>query len=83
MNCACDHASGVAENVPVPGGNPGDPDGGWLPQTCSGIRHPGLAAAAIAASREFADCPAESSYSPRSPATIGQIRPIVVWLPLG
>ena len=40
---------------------------------------PSRPARAIAASRERApaDCPAATSYSPRSPAKIGQIRPIV------
>ena len=34
-NCACDHASGVADSVPSPLGKPGVPDGGWSSHTCS------------------------------------------------
>ncbi len=79
-NWACDQASGVAENVPVPGAKPGLPDGGKASQTCSGSRYPSLPVAAIAASRLAADRPAASSYSPRSPAKMGQIRPMVDWL---
>ena len=83
MNCAWVHANGVAENVGVPGANPAVPDGGFWSQTCSGSIPPSLATSAIEASCCAAPCPAASSYSPRSPAKIGQTRPIVVWLPGG
>ena len=47
-NWACDQASGVADSVPSPTGNPGLPPGGKsAPQTCSGSRYPSLAAEAI------------------------------------
>src|SRR4051794_37010053 len=64
-NCACDHTSGVAENVPSPFGKPGVPDGGFWSQTCSGSISPSLPDAAIAASRAAAEWPDASSYSPR------------------
>jgi hypothetical protein len=63
--------------VPSPREKPGDPDGGFSSQTCSGIIPPSFAAPAIAARCAFAERPASSSYSPRSPAKIGQMRPIV------
>src|SRR4051794_25122030 len=81
MNCACDQASGVAEKVPSPRGKPGSPEGGNWSHTCSGSIAPSLPAAAIAARRlEGEPEPASNSYSPRSPAKMGQMRPIVVLL---
>ena len=57
MNCAWLQARGVAENVGVPGANPGWPEGGFWSHTCSGIKPLELAAAAIACS----DAPAALS----------------------
>ena len=50
MNWACVQASGVAENVGVPGTKPSVPAGGCRSQTCSGSMAPGPAARAIVAS---------------------------------
>src|SRR5215213_7981693 len=78
---ACDHASGVAEKVPSPSGKPAPPAGGKSgAQTCSGSISPSFAADAMFAShvRAAAELPVSSSYSPRSPPKIGQLRPIVV-----
>ncbi len=73
-NCACVHASGVAERVPLPAGS----DAGALPsQACSGSISPSLAVLAIVRRCGRASPPASSSYSPRSPASSGHTRPSV------
>ena len=63
-----------------PRGKPAEPEGGNWSHTCSAIMWPGPAVAAIEPSRPRADArsPLSSSYSPRSPAKIGQMRPMVV-----
>ena len=75
---ACDHASGVAENVASPGVKPARPDGARASHTCSGIIPSSFAAPATALRNEAAGRPADSSYSPRSPAKIGHARPNVL-----
>ena len=81
MYCACVQASGVAESVGVPGSKPGVPAGGCWSQTCSGSMSPGPAAwpsSRSCAAAAPARSPAAISYSPRSPLSSGQPRPIVV-----
>ena len=83
MKPAWVHDSGVAENVGSPGSN-SDPsaDGGWSSHTCSAMnRDSSSAERAIVSSRSWATAaaspPRASSYSPRSPVSSGQPRPIV------
>ncbi len=82
MNCAIDHASGVAEPVPSPNLNQGRGLSG-LSQTCSGIISPELAKPDIVSSRRSASArrPEASSYCPRSPESSAQSRPLPVYFP--
>jgi hypothetical protein len=75
--------SGVAENVGSPG-TYSDPsaEGGWSSHTCSARKSDSSSAErAIVSRRSWAvaptTAPGTSSYSPRSPVSSGQPRPIV------
>lgn len=58
--------------MPSPRGNPLWPEGGFSSRTCSGSMYPAFPEPAMEARRPVAELPAASSYSPRSPAKIGQ-----------
>ena len=86
MNWACVQASGVAENVGVPGAKPGlSRPGRWSSHTCSGSSAAGVGGRGIVASWSCSRRvrPAARSYSPRSPLSSGQPRPCVTKLSSG
>ncbi len=72
--CPIAHISGVPELSAVPRVQPLAEEGVLLPQTCSEIWPPELAAPCMVASIAWASVlsPSDTSYSPRSPVSTGQ-----------